>query len=752
MKYNGVKDKIVSSIIVFSVICSSCIYFASCTMKKENNIKSGIIDNKDPWFESENITYGDFTEDDYLVPCLIDNEYRVYFHRFIDNSGEENCVLEVFEKKNGNQHKIRFEEELFGLPVVYNQMIPFRSEYGLSVSVKYGGVGSELIAIYDIDLASNEMYSKKTIAVEQAYSGMYFDKVIQHNDRYYALFSYLDGDYYHYGFKVFDNNWELLYEQTTKGQIDKWSVDTEGRIIAFERNDGIEHVVSIDVDEGRTKNTQLDNSKIIKYQNGVFMNDGRIYIQNTDLTITCFDFNTNTEFVAIDYNCCNANISQLANYILFYADNDNFCFVKSTFYYGELRINNSVVDVIRVSDNPHKGKTILYAATSGSLDSMEGEGIKAYNNNNDSFFIKVTMDYSMSNTEKSKNYPSISDYWKHYYESNNKLIDALLQDIKNDTGPDILLDFGQYSILNSDDLLFDISNVTERINRDEYFANIFDAYRINKKTYHIPLTATVSGIYINSTILTDEKHGVSFNTYNEYVNDVCNGVDPIGVRLGRYNYLSILLKYHYNDLHDDSCHLSINNDEFRLICEQAKASPESMSDISSDANYVCLSFFAYDLSTMTLKEKSGTLLGYPSTIEKGPMVECSQSVAIARCTNHIDAAEDFINVLLSYETQVKNVSSNPVNKQAFEVIAKDILCYVNNKIEKETNKQDYYSTDIIGEYENYLLSANVGGLIDTYTMVIINEEIQAYFKEQKDIDDIIPIVESRVNNMLEERL
>ena len=33
----------------------------------------------------------------------------------------------------------------------------------------------------------------------------------------------------------------------------------------------------------------------------------------------------------------------------------------------------------------------------------------------------------------------------------------------------------------------------------------------------------------------------------------------------------------------------------------------------------------------------------------------------------------------------------------------------------------------------------------------MNEELQAYFKHQKEIDKVIPVIENRVNNMMNEQ-
>ncbi len=64
---------------------------------------------------------------------------------------------------------------------------------------------------------------------------------------------------------------------------------------------------------------------------------------------------------------------------------------------------------------------------------------------------------------------------------------------------------------------------------------------------------------------------------------------------------------------------------------------------------------------------------------------------------------------------------------------------------------DYNDPSIIDEYISYISSANTCYMSDDYSLLIMNEEIQAYFNHQKEIDKVIPIIENRVNNMAEEQ-
>ena len=743
-------NKALSSILAAIYIGTIGLCFCSCINSADNSKRDEVIVDGTPWFESEITTYGSFSEKEYLTPVLIDKENRVFFH-LMEDSGEEKCCVEVFKKNIDKQHTIVIEDLSVKLPIVYEHLSVFSVSGDLFVSVNFGNYDEEKLIIYKLNLDTDSLERCKELSFNDSYHGIYIEKIIAHDGYNYALFSYLEGDYYHYGFKVFSNDWMPVYETTVQGQIEKWSVNGKGDIVAFERINSILNAVGFNIKENNTYSINIKDAMLNKYQYGYFMNDGRIYNQNADLTITCYDFDLETEQVVIDYNNCNANISQLADYTLFYVDSEGCSFIKSTFYFGERNISNTVLDIDRTTKNPNKGKTVIYAAPSGVIDPMVGEGILEYNRSNSEYYIKVTMNYSIYNTERREDFSNVSEYWSDYYLRNNMVVDALIQDIKNGTAPDILLDFGQFPYLYSDEYMLDLSDISSELSNDEYFNNIIDSFKINNSLFQMPLTAVISGLYVDRSALGNDIKKFDFHSYDNFVNNECGGVDPIGTRLGRDNYMRLLLMYHYNELHNERSLLTIDNELFRRLCMYVKNSPNQMSDVSGPVIYLNCSFFAYDLSTLNIKEGVGALMGFPSSNGTGAMAECPVSVAVSKCSKHAEAAKAFAKNLISYEVQSKCLNSNPINKKAFEDIAKKILPYVNTAIHNSYSLKNYYSKEIIAEYEGFLSSADCGGLFDTYTMKIINEEIPAYYEEQKDIDSIIPIIENRVNNMIKER-
>ena len=67
------------------------------------------------------------------------------------------------------------------------------------------------------------------------------------------------------------------------------------------------------------------------------------------------------------------------------------------------------------------------------------------------------------------------------------------------------------------------------------------------------------------------------------------------------------------------------------------------------------------------------------------------------------------------------------------------------------NGYDCDNCEFIDEYIEYICSANTCYMCDDYVILIMNEELQPYYEHQKELDDVMPIIENRVNNMVDEQ-
>ena len=125
------------------------------------------------------------------------------------------------------------------------------------------------------------------------------------------------------------------------------------------------------------------------------------------------------------------------------------------------------------------------------------------------------------------------------------MISKLKNDISIGEGPDILLDFAQYSGLNEDEYLCDLQGIINdkaSFNREDYFDNIFDAYVKDGKLYQIPVSACIGGIYAPEIVVSDSKPGFTYSEYEEFVATQCDGFDPLEYELGRNRCFSLMVR------------------------------------------------------------------------------------------------------------------------------------------------------------------------------------------------------------------
>ena len=740
---NRDNTRLLYSVIAVSLMSVIVLQAAAGCMRKSPR-KIDTVPEDAPWFTSTTVTYGAFSEEEYLYPILIEPDHKVYLHDFYDESGEYRSSLEIFGDA-GEQESV---------PVPFDREVTacFSVEDSIYAVASYSNANKCENILCKYDPGIKEMTDVGEIVIEGNHPDAVVRQVICKNDLLFIYYDYLVESIYHSGFEVLANDYSNLYQFDMDGELIKWSVTNEGKIIAFTEIQGGLHINEIDYQTSAVSEIELPNEILNKYSYGSFMNDGRIYSQNADLTLSCYDFNTNEEYIALDYNYCDANICQLCDYTLFYADGEVFLYVKSAFYSGESTTDNTVLELDLEGSNPNAGEQILYVAPSGSIDPFEGEGIINFNRSNDEYYLKVTMDYSSSSITRPEYITDIEDIRGFEYNSQITRLDALRNDIINGTGPDIIIDFGEYPVLNSSSYLMDLTSVSESLSDKEYFVNLINAFKNGNSIYQMPMSACVSGIYMSNDIVSSATDVLTPELYESLISDSLNGKDPVGDYYGRDLYLQLLLKYNYYSTHDEKGFLRIDSEEFKDIASLVKNTPAMGTDDSvKQAKYVYCSQFAYNLTQMILKSDGYVLTGFPSENYFGPMAECRNSVAVTSCSVCPEVGFEFIRGMLSYDVQSKCISYNPINVNAFEDFAQVGLEYANAFIESNYGYEDYYSDSIISSYEELLRSAQVGGMSDPVAMLIINEDMQAYYADQKSIDEVIPIIENRVNNMIEEK-
>ena len=745
--------RVVSSIIISVMLLLS---ITGCIQKKTNDDRPRYVDKNIPWYQCEKKVFTDSKAGNMenSFPVFADRRCKVFYKYAGGASSSDSGVQLIYINdedvvtninlseyfKNDEQFNLktcfRKEDDLFAVINVRQKGINYNKVYRLSET----DLGLEYINCFDS-------------AIEIEY---YVDKVIFYNNKYFVLFDYLDGNGNKDAFGVFDDNFNLLNVMKNDDRVIVWSLNKDSKIIAVEQD--ITNIANptvysavIDLDKGTSTKTSVKSEKLNQVGIGYISDDGYCYRINRDLTLTKLNLETGEETLVMDFNYSSVDLFDLQCSLLFYCD-DETCILRKNMVYPSETFNWRINTLKKESVNPHSGKKILYVAPYFQIGSMAAAAIKQMNADSKDTFIYVTMDYcslTFDDYETSDN-TTISQYNK-----NTALINKLKEDIRNGSGPDVILDFARFSGLNDDAYLKDLLgtiNDKKNFNREDYFDNIFDAYVKDDKLFQMPVSACIGGLYASDMAVPDSKPGFTYSEYSDYVKAQCDGIDPFEHDYGRDNCFSILIRSNYDELYDDKHHINLNN-VFREICNYVRDMNESPHDETANVplQFVEFNRIHFDLSTMLIK-KDKQVYGMPSSDgSKGPLVFAYESIGICSNTRDFNKAFEFVNYLLSYDVQIQNVVYNPVNKAAFTTYANDALAYSNAQIKEMYRIADYNDPSIIDEYISYINSANTCYMSDDYTLLIMNEELQAYYKHQKEMDDVIPVIENRVNNMAEEQ-
>ena len=356
-------------------------------------------------------------------------------------------------------------------------------------------------------------------------------------------------------------------------------------------------------------------------------------------------------------------------------------------------------------------------------------------------------------------------------------MDRLSIDLIGGDGPDIIMNAMNLLQLDSPDILVDLSSDVPTGN---FFSNVFDASKVDGCLYQMPLTCGIAGISTESENVPSGHVGMTYDEYLTFVNGICNGDDPVD--MSRLDMLSLCVD-DMSDIFSGGGTLSFDNDEFRELAAFINdnindpivieySDPLAQWEAETDAEfeyhpayYNKITSFDQYLREYKYDGQHPIFLGLPSCDSRGPALIVNDSVAISAKSDNIDGCRAFINVLLSDDIQMLYAFSDktPVNIDAFETKARESIEEYNRGIERM--RGDYSAAELavngvsddlldeqeISDYEALIMSCDHLPLTDSAVLIIVREEIQAYFAGQKTLDEVLEIINNRVATFVNER-
>ncbi len=139
------------------------------------------------------------------------------------------------------------------------------------------------------------------------------------------------------------------------------------------------------------------------------------------------------------------------------------------------------------------------------------------------------------------------------------------------------------------------------------------------------------------------------------------------------------------------------------------------------------------------------------------------SVAVSANALNKEACIEFVRMMLTDEIQKEFVLNDNfvLNREALRYGLNEAIKYFNSE-EGQNNIYEYslgryvrvdfkFTDEDINNIENIILSCSKADSVDAAINMIIIEEMPAYFAGQKKLDQVIPVLQNRIQKVLDER-
>lgn len=421
----------------------------------------------------------------------------------------------------------------------------------------------------------------------------------------------------------------------------------------------------------------------------------------------------------------------------------------------------------KADSNPNAGEIILDVASINSVSYPLAAAICSFNETNHDYYLRLDTSYQIP--------PDVlmasgDDSDQQMETASNNLGNQLAVDIMSGTGPDIIINGSQFGMINSPDYLLDLSEFTaENFGSDAYFTNIFDVNKIEGKLFQIPVSFGVQGIGAPASAVEAGQVGFTYDQYAAFVQGVCNGTDPIN-KGQLYFFINSINTM--TDLMATDGTVNYDNPAFRALAEYTATNVnEVLQSDDSEGGYVdeatafMANIFSIGYYINSIASSDNVLLGTPSYDGRGPAVSYHDSVGISAQTVAPDACKEFVSMLLGDQIQEYYGAQDgiPVNRNAFASAGGRFIEYHNSDVTSTLTRYSEaearaYGLDVnmlddsvVSDFASLVDSLNCTYVDDSSINAILREEIPSYLEGQKTLDQIIPVLNDRIQTVINER-
>lgn len=418
-------------------------------------------------------------------------------------------------------------------------------------------------------------------------------------------------------------------------------------------------------------------------------------------------------------------------------------------------------------------REVIVIGTTYINQSLQTEAVN-FNKTNEKYKVKI------------KSYIDENTPWhENLYDDATAL---MINDITSGTGPDIinLSDIVNMEAFAQKGVFIDLSSFLEKsdfFKKEDFLENVMEEYTYNDKLIAIPLRISVRAL-LAKTSMAGDLGGWSVNdliTYSKENPDI-----QLFDMATKSNMLNVLMNYNQEFFIDyESGKCNFDSDEFKTILEfangypnefvydeNAKEKPAKLQDdelLLNDANF----------SSVTEFQMNKLLFDAPSSTVGFPTVDGSylgsimrtdgDSFAISAKSKNQETAWEFIEGLLLRDSDFNSIFNHGFSTQkavldkmyekaltpeyVLDENGQPMLDETGAKM-KVTHGWSYgnsWSADIeeatqeeVDELHELIINARMIPAQDNQIMSIIMEDAEPYFQGQKSLDEVVKIIQSRV--------
>ena len=739
---------------ILTIVMACVLLLSACGRVKNNNSKTpDTVPETASYYEGRKIVLADEYKDEkkypysYISPrCYLDEFIAVYIYaeKASSNSGSAEDYLNIYDYNGELKQQTDLHELESGK--AYSVCTVGKSKIGMNVLLT--DKKNSVVSLYSVDNESMNWKKKFDIPLKSFKTGFESDRLFEVEDGYILVYNWLEGSIVKPAIAKLDYSGNLIWDMNPSTKLPLYEANIWNEDLLF--YDNSYQLYKLNFKTGKEQKIQM-NDELKAYNSNARILPGGFVVDIIGHEVKQYNLNNNSEEVLFDINYSNINIEELWQGLTFVGNNRIITRDYSSSR-NEIGGRCKLTILEKNEKNPYAGKKVLEIAPVWGINSLIGETQQEFNRNSKDYFAYISTRYDCT-------YFSLPEYYQEeetLADTVNLITDQLAVDIRNGNGPDIIIGLGDSTQLDSQEFLVNLYPYIDGkngINKADYFENAFEAFKSDGKLYQIPLGIHVYGIMTDKANVADGKKGFTFDEYNRFVKEVCNGTDPMSIGNDRQNYFYYLF-CSMKDQFINNGKMNVDNESFRSLIEYSKNSvsetPYSEETEPNGARWVVLSDAYFDMAERPYFNSSSDIYGAPSSDGRGPMMACFNTVAVTTCSSDLNVSWEFVKTSIGYEVQKTILGENPINKAAFSEYAKASLKEAKITL-KERHESRVLDESDIERYVHMLEKADCVAAYDTQVYKVIIEELQPYYADKKGIDETIKIISDRCQKVLDER-